>query len=143
MNDLLHFVPLTETVTVRGTKIKLRGVELEDLGQIFFRFPEISAMIEKRQFDIANAGVSKQAIVAMIVAGAGHAGDEAMEKSFANLSLGERASLFKSVFRLTAPGGIGPFVELVQAATGQGLAEPATEAAPKKKKSGIKVQLQP
>jgi hypothetical protein len=92
-------------------------------------------MIEKRQFDIAKAGVSKQAIVAMIVAGAGHAGDEAMEKSFANLSLGERASLFKSVFRLTAPGGIGPFVELVLAAT-QGQAEPATEAAPKKKKSG-------
>ncbi|QDW39007.1 hypothetical protein FFI89_018760 [Bradyrhizobium sp. KBS0727] len=148
MNDLLHFVPLTESVTIRGNKIKLRGVDIEDLGQIIYRFPELlpvfKQMIQTRSFDISSAGISNQAMVAMIVAGAGESGNEAMEKSFANLSLGERVDLFKSVFRITAPGGIGPFADLLRAAIGPDAGAIEQEAvAPKKKRAGIKVQVRP
>ncbi|MBR1150079.1 hypothetical protein [Bradyrhizobium sp. JYMT SZCCT0428] len=142
-NDLLHFVPLTETVTIRGKKIKLRGIDIGELGQLFFRFPDVAAMMAKRQFDVQKAAVSKEAMVAFAVAGAGQPGDAAMEKSFANLSLGELAVLFKSVFKLTAPGGIGPFVELVLTLQGKEGAEEDAAAAPKKERKGVKVQVRP
>lgn len=143
MNELLHFVPLTETVTIRGQKIKLLGIDLADLGQLFFRFPaliDIARMIEAKTFDVAKAHAAKPAMVAMVVAGAGHAGDEAMEKSFSNLALGEILDLWKSVFRLTSPGGIGPFVELVVAVKGPGA---AAEAPPAKERKGAKIRVRP
>jgi hypothetical protein len=141
MNDLSHFVPLTETVTIRNQKIKLVGVDLEDLGQLYFRFPEIGNMIQTRTFDVKV--LSKQAVAAFIAVGAGKAGDEAAEKAIASLALGERIALFNSVFRLTSPGGIGPFVELMVALTG-GVALPgARPAAAPRKKGGVKVRLRP
>lgn len=143
MNDLLHFVPLSETVEIRGKKIKLRGVDIAELGQLLFRFPDIGRMIEARSFDVAKIGVSKQAMIAIIVAGAGHPGDEATEKSFANLALGEIAILLKAVVRLTAPGGIGPFVDLVLAVKGEGAIEPAAGAPKPRERKGVKVQVRP
>jgi len=142
MNDLLHFVPLTETVTIRGKKIKLRGIDIGELGQLLYRFPDVAQMMAARQFDIQKAAVSKDAMVAFAVVGAGHPGDAAIEKSFANLALGEIAILFKSVFKLTAPGGIGPFVDLVLAVKGDMVLEEAA-AAPKKERKGVKVQVRP
>jgi hypothetical protein len=124
MNDLAHFVPLTDTATIRGKKFKLSGIDIEDLGQIFFRFPEIARMIEQRTFDASKVAMSKQALCALIAAGCGCAGDEAVEKSLGNLSLGERVDLFGRVFKLTAPGGIGPFTDLVVAMR-DGASEPA------------------
>lgn len=140
MNDLLHFVPLTETVLIRGKKIKMRGIDIGDLGQLFYRFPDVAQMMANRKFDIQKAAVSKEAMVAFAVSGAGYPGDAATEKSFANLALGELAILFRAVFKLTAPGGIGPFVDLVL--TLQGAGDPEVAAvAPKKERKGVKLKV--
>jgi hypothetical protein len=137
MNDLSHFVPLTETVTVRNQKIKLVGVDLEDLGQLLYRFKEISNMVVGGKFD--PKALSREAMSAFVAMGAGKAGDDTAEKSIASLSLGERLSLFNAVFRLTSPGGIGPFVEMVTTLTGGVVPD---EAAPQnQKKAGARIRL--
>ncbi len=136
MNDLSHFVPLTETVMVRDTKLNLVGVELEDLGQIAYRFPEISKMITEGKFD--PKALSRQAMSAFVAVGLGKAGDEDAEKNIAALSLGERLGLFNAVFRLTSPGGIGPFVEMLLAISGG--VDP-TEAEAEPKKGGVRMRL--
>lgn len=137
MNDLSHFVPLSETVTVRDRKIKLVGVDLEDLGQLLYRFPEITTMMQAGQFN--PKALSRQAMAALVAVGAGKAGDDEAEKSIAALSLGERLTMVNAVFRLTSPGGIGPFVEMVTTLTG-GVVPDLNEAAPKKK-AGVKIRL--
>lgn len=154
MNDLTHFVPLTEKVTIRDQEFTLVGVDIEDLGQLLYRFPEIADVILKRKAD-AKAGeasngppaaalaLSKEVMSAFVAVGIGKAGDAAAEKSIASLSLGERLAMFNAVFRITSPGGIGPFVELVTALGGsvmptEGEAEPGG-----KKKGGVRMRLKP
>lgn len=152
MNDLSHFVPLTETVTIRDQEFNLVGVDIQDLGQLLYRFPEIIDVFTKQKAkagdDASNSppaaglALSKEVMSAFVAVGIGKAGDAAAEKSIASLSLGERLAMFNAVFRITSPGGIGPFVELVTA-LGGGVVPTEAVAEPDKRKTGARMRFKP
>jgi hypothetical protein len=58
--------------------------------------------------------MDRETMAAVIATAAGHAGNEKAEKSFANLSPGERIKMISKIVELTMPDGIGPFLDLAQ-----------------------------
>jgi len=113
MTDIVNFVPLTAKVEIRGQKISVRGLEFDEIGQLVYRFPKFREIKSLSLPEIMKL-MDREIQAAVIAAATGHPGDEKAERSFANLSLGERAQLFSKIFEITSPGGIGPFVDLMQ-----------------------------
>lgn len=113
MTDIVNFVPLTAKVEIRGQKISVRGLELDEIGQLVYRFPKFREIKALNASEIIKL-MDREIQAAVIAAAAGHAGNEKAEKSFANLSLGERVKLVSKIIEMTMPDGIGPFVELMQ-----------------------------
>jgi hypothetical protein len=78
MNDLSHFVPLTETVTVRGNRRSSWSASTSRIwGSCCIAFPEIANMIMTGKFD--PKALSREAMSAFVAVGAGKAGDEDAE----------------------------------------------------------------
>jgi hypothetical protein len=114
MTDIVNFVPLAAKVTVRGETFKLRGIELQEIGELIYRFPKLLELrAQLGNLNIA-ALAGTPAIVAAVIAYATDKGQDS-EKGFANLALGERAKFLSKIVELTAPDGIGPFVDLLRA----------------------------
>lgn len=113
MTDIVNFVPLDAKVEIRGQKITVRGLELEEIGGLLYRFPKFREIKQLNASDLIKL-MDKDIQSAVIAAAAGRAGNEKAEKSFANLSLGERVKIVAKIIELTAPDGIGPFVDLIQ-----------------------------
>jgi len=136
MSDIVNFVPLTAKVTVRGQTFKLRGLEFQEVGELVYRFPKLLELRAAAGTINLAALVGMPAIVAAVIAYATDKGAlEQAEKSFANLALGERAKFLAKIVELTAPDGIGPFVELLRAV----MPEAFQTAAPASEKIKIRV----
>ncbi|WP_409188451.1 hypothetical protein [Bradyrhizobium sp. RDM4] len=133
MTDIVNFVPLSGSVTVRGTTFKVRGLEFEELGQLIYRFPQVLEAWKGGKLNMPSLVSAPALIAAAIACAIDKAGDAPAEKSFANLALGERAAFLSKILELTAPDGIGPFVDLLRAAAPapQQLLQPENPAAGK------------
>lgn len=113
MTDIVNFVPLSATVEIRGNKIKVRGLELDEIGQLIYRFPKFREIKALNAAEIIRL-MDREIQSAVIAAANDHPGNDKAEKSFGNLSLGERVKLVSKIIEMTMPDGIGPFVELMQ-----------------------------
>jgi hypothetical protein len=129
MTDIINFVPLTARVEIRGQKLSLRGLEFEEIGALIYRFPKFREIKALNVAELTKV-MDRETQGAVIAAAAGRAGNAQAEASFANLSLGERARIVAKIIEVTAPDGIGPFVDLMLALKPPpDLAERAAEAA--------------
>lgn len=125
MANFIDIAPLSETVTVRGQQVTVRGIELEHIAKLLFRFPDLREMMAKQTWDVERIGaLAKPLQCALIAAGV----DEIDEAGAANLALGEKVELLEKLVRITMPGGPVPFM---RALTGLMGVVGAGEASPK------------
>ncbi|MBZ9705384.1 hypothetical protein LB543_01400 [Mesorhizobium sp. ESP7-2] len=119
MTDFIDIAPLTVTETVRGNQVEVHGVELTDIAQIIFRFPEVAKLFDmkgKKAVDPQAFGALSKALqCALIVAGV----PRINEASAANLTPGERMLLIARILLLTVPSPAGPFLEALARLTGK------------------------
>lgn len=107
-------VPSVELVRHRGSDVETRGLGFEQIIDLVCRFPSIVKVLDKGK-PLAMTEFADPVINIMIAMATGVAGDEEQEANIANLKLGERAAFMASIIRQTAPDGVGPFVDLLNA----------------------------
>ena len=108
MPGLLDLAKQTETVSIRGVSVEIRGLSLEIIARLMGRFPELLEAMDTRSLAPLSK-VSGGCIGAIIAAGCGMIGDEAAEDLAANLPMEEQLDLLAPILRFTMPGGVGPF----------------------------------
>ena len=134
MPDLLSIAPLTDTVSVRGAKAIVCGVDVGEIVKLLTRFPKLRKMWATGQWDVEQLlAMSGEAIAAVIAAGCSNL-DEANAK---NLALDEKAELIAAIVRVTMPRGPGPFMATLTALLGTvgGAASPTAPASKSRKPS--------
>lgn len=125
MAGLLDIGPLTDTVTVNGNAIAVRGLNAGDLLNLIGRFPEIRALLSgeettaERLLQMGGKGIG-----AIIAAGCGHVGEDAYETQAGMLSLETQADFIAKMWAMTFPNGIGSFVKKIEALGGVLATEP-------------------
>lgn len=132
MTSLLDIAVAKETV--HG--VEFRGITASDIIMLFERFPEIRKIFAGRTVDEkAMLTLAADAIGAIIAASAGKPRDAEYEAHAAALPLEIQADILTAAWRLTLPGGAGPFmaklerlglndVAAVVSATGAGTKSP-------------------
>lgn len=119
MPGLMDVAPARATVEVNGTPIEVRGVSVGDIIVLFGRFPELRDMLLQQAPSVdALVAMAPKAISAIIAAGTGQLGDEAIEKTVDSLGASMQIKLLSEVVRLTMPEGFGPFVESLTSLAG-------------------------
>jgi hypothetical protein len=122
MPGLLDIGPLSETVTLRGSEIKLQGIGADALVNLLDRFPDLYKAIGQRaDLDASTFVKLGPDIVANVIATAAGEGDNPKAVEMVkSLTIGEMMELLDPVLRMTFPRGFGPFVvalsELVERA---------------------------
>ena len=127
MTSIIDVGPLTEEVTIRGQKAKVRGISAEAIFQLCAESPELRKLLSERAIDgdivsglVAMAGTACAQIVAC---GIGEYGNDKAVAWAMTLTAGETSSLLKPILALTFPQGLKAFTEelvaLVSEATGK------------------------
>ena len=112
MVGLIDIAPITTSVAIRGSDITVVGVSAKGVALLLARFPELRALMTGREVDLAEIlRLGGDVVAAIIAAGTGKPGDEAIEAAVDNLTLEEQADLLLAIIRLTVPNGVGPLVE--------------------------------
>jgi hypothetical protein len=132
MSSLLDVGPLTEEVTVRGTKVTCYGVSAGGLFYLINNYPEIRSLMERKVADLNVEDLlekAQSAISAVIAIGTTDPEEytantkewkEVVLKaaSRANtLGVSDQLNAVSAIFRLTFPEGTGPFVTRINAMT--------------------------
>jgi hypothetical protein len=112
MVGLIDIAPATETVEAQGNAVTVHGVSAKGLAHLLARFPELRRLMTGQEVEVDQIlAMGGDAVAAVIAAGCGYPGDNAVEAIAGNLSLDIQADLLAAILRLTLPRGIGPFVE--------------------------------
>lgn len=106
-------VPSVEHVKFRGENVATRGLGLGQLIELFSQFPDEVLKILGGGKIVDIADMAADAVIAMAT---GVWDDQEQRANIANIASGEKAAFLASVIRQTAPGGVGPFGELLSAA---------------------------
>lgn len=121
MATLLDIAQVSESVQIPGKggktqEVEVFGVSAEGVAVLFHRFPEIRMLMTGKSLDKDKlAKLAPAAIAAVIAASTGHPGDKKAEAIAARLPLECQMDILDATVRLTMPGGMGPFVERLQA----------------------------
>jgi hypothetical protein len=99
-------------VELYGTEIPIKGVDVDYIGTLWDRFPQLSEAA-------ASGNITPRAILALgpdvagafIAAGTGAGGDAKAEAVARALPLGDKLALMGHILEMTMPRGPGPFVE--------------------------------
>jgi hypothetical protein len=127
MVGLIDIAPRIETADVQGTQVPVYGISAKGLAHLLGRFPELRKLMTGQEVEIEQLmAMGGDAVAAIIAAGCGFPGDQAAEDVAASLTLEAQVDLLSGTLRLTLPGGVGPFVEKLNALGG--LILPATQA---------------
>lgn len=119
MAGLLDIGPLTDIVTVNGTQITVRGINVSDLFHLVGRFPEVRNLLSGENVSIERVlQIGGEVVPATIAAACGHVGDSAYEEKAAGLSLDAQADFIGKIWPLTFPNGVGPFAKKLEALGG-------------------------
>ena len=117
MADLLDIAPATavESVHVAGSqRITVRGLHANDIAAIVARFPAMIAVFAGGGDNVVTLFSSLgQAAGAIIAAGCDHLGDEKAEQIAGSFLIDDQLQLFKAIFGLTFPNGLGPVMETI------------------------------
>ena len=111
INDLAEIAPAEETLPAGRGSVMIRGIPLIAAAALFRRFPILAALFSGKPAsgeDLWNLG--PEIAAAVMAAGAGHLGEPKVEAAFAQLSLEHQYDIIDCIWRLTFPGGFGPFV---------------------------------
>ena len=114
MPGLMDIAKSRKTVVVGETKVEVVGLSADAIAYLFERFPVIRELITGRAIDLAPADLVKlvpDAVSAIIACGCGYVGDSEAEDVARTIGLESQVDLIEAVMKLTAPGGVGPFVE--------------------------------
>jgi hypothetical protein len=120
MTSLLDIGPLTEEVSVKGVKLTVSGISAIDIFNLIRRFSEIRNLIEGKEATSAEGvmTMAPDAVAAMIAACTGTPGNPEAEMKAKQLGVGDQLAIIEPALRMTfREGGIGPFVEQIQAIT--------------------------
>jgi hypothetical protein len=123
MSDLLDIAPATATENVTlsdGAEVTVHRLHFDQIAALAARFPKLIALVALGENAlpqlISGGGVVMAPIIA---AGCGHPGDEKAERIAATLLPDDQIKLFKAIYWLTYPNGIGAFLEtMASLATG-------------------------
>lgn len=117
MAGLIDIAPAVKSVPIRGSDVDVFGVGAGAIAALLVRFPELKTMLQSRSLGDAAALMTlpDRILDAVIAAGLGGLGDADVERNVGNLALGEKAELLAAVVTLTMPGGLDPFLKLVDA----------------------------
>lgn len=98
--------------TVEG--VRVTGITAAGLASLLGRFPELRKYASGVPVTTDELiGIAPAALAAIIAAGIGAPGDDEQEGAAAALPLSLQADFLEAIIRMTAPGGVGPFVERV------------------------------
>jgi hypothetical protein len=134
--DLSTLDPVPEAVEIRGLKIPVSGLSLTSIRDLMVGYPAIGTLIAGGLDAAALITQAPDIVTAILAAGTG--ADEAGAAVLARLPAGEQLALLNAIIRLTSPGGIGPFVEVIT-----NLAATATAAAAPKATSPTSSRRRP
>ena len=121
MGSLLDIAPLSETVTVSGVAIEVKGVSALGIASLMKRFPEFRELLSGNEIDIGPDQLFElvpNGVAAIIAAGCGHPGNQEAEGVAEGLPVAEQLELLQAILRLTMPDGIVPFAERVRSLFG-------------------------
>lgn len=113
-NVLVAIAEQSEKVTVNGTVLTARGIDLLEGVALLQRFPQIAVVFGGGASKLAIGEIAKLGrplLGALIAAGIGSAGDEEVERAAASMGMGNQVKLLAPILRFTMPDGAGPFVE--------------------------------
>ena len=119
MADLLDIAPATAVESVHitgGRRVTVRGLHVNDIAAIVVRFPGMIAVFAGAGAGdnvITLFGSLGQAAGAIIAAGCDHPGDEKAEQIAGSFLIDDQLQLFKAIFGLTFPNGLGPVMETI------------------------------
>lgn len=115
MVSIVDLGPATSPVTLRGQTIMVNGVSALSVAMILQQFPELRRVIANKEFkgDIMTYLIetAPRIVGAIIAAGTGHPGDEAVTAAGMALPAGEQYLLLTPIFTLTFPQGVRSFVD--------------------------------
>lgn len=130
MPGLIDITPAVEVIDVRGHKVHVHGLEsVSQFGSLLVRFPKLQEMAGERKLDAGALLQLSDDLVAAIIAMAcrdENADPVFDERNASRLSMSEKAEIIGRAWRLTAPKGLGPFIDMLEAF---GLAAPVGGAA--------------
>jgi hypothetical protein len=117
MVDLLDIAPATAVESVHiagGQRITVRGLHVNDIAAIVARFPRLIAVFAGAGDDVVTLFSSLGlAAAAIIAAGCDHLGDEKAEQIAESFLIEDQLRLFKAIWGLTLPNGLGPVTETI------------------------------
>jgi hypothetical protein len=116
MADLLDIAPATAVEAVRisnGQRLVVRGLNGNAIASIAARFPAMVMLLGGSDANVVARLVGQFgiAIGPIIAAGCGHPGDEKAEAIAGAFLPEDQLKLVMTIYRLTFPNGLTPFIE--------------------------------
>lgn len=112
MPGAINVAKLEATVDIRGQQCKVRGLEAETIFYVLGNFDEVRKMWDLKRFDAAGFAKLSGPAAAYIIS---QSIEELDEENADNLSISEKVEILAKIWKISAPKGIGPFVELMEA----------------------------
>src|SRR3954468_11420524 len=104
--------------------VRITGVSANGISYLLARFPEFRMMLTGREVKVEQLmSLAPDAIAAVIACGCGivptgQEGDterqEKAEAKAASIPVGVQADMLAAIMRVTMPGGVGPFVAMLE-----------------------------
>lgn len=114
MVSILDIAPVGENVTIGGKEWPVHGLSITDLRDMMVAFPDAGALLGEG----VNAGTllarAPDLVAAAICLSLGFKGTKEERESVSRWPAGEQVKVLNVIIKLSAPDGVGPFVELVQ-----------------------------
>lgn len=95
-----------------GVEIPITGVDVDYLGTLWDRFPQLSDMAANGTFGAREIlALGPEAAAAFIAAGTGAGGNQKAEAIARELPIADKLELIADILEMSMPRGPGPFVE--------------------------------
>jgi hypothetical protein len=144
MASILDIVPHTETVSIEGTDIIVRGVGIDAIARALSIAPELADVMKPggtQRLDASSLLIAAPMAIHIIIAEAAGTPDEATIKAVGCLPFWAQVDLVEAIIRLSFPDGIIPFVARLTGLLGDapgarrngaasGIVEPVSNGAP-------------
>lgn len=112
MPGLVDLVLPKRSVEIYGTEITVTGVDVDYLGTLWDRFPQLSDMAAAGDYSPkAILALGPEVSAAFIAAGTGAGGSVKAEGIARALPLGYKLELIAEILEMSMPRGPGPFVD--------------------------------
>lgn len=118
MSKLTDLAPSTRTVKVKGVDIDVPGVSAAGVIKLIRRFESLKSLLASRGANVTAEqlmDLGEEAVGAIIAAGTGQPGDTEAERVANRLGFYAQLRLIRATLEETAPGGVGPLMEEVEA----------------------------